>query len=458
MFSAALIAGLVCLAIWVYLLVGHGQFWRVPLPVKDVVVSGAAPSGGAAESEAPYRVSRPHGSAASGAPSCSAGVAETAGAPSCSAAFGESAGAPSFSAAFAERVGRSRIIAAVIPARNEADVIGRAVDSLLRQHPTLSPKDGEKDGASVSNSIHVFVVDDNSSDGTADAAQDAAHDKPDSVTIISGRPLPVGWSGKLWAVQQGVEQALKLRPDFLLLTDADIEHDPYNVAQLIVIGEGGGCDLTSFMVKLHCRSFAEKLLIPAFVFFFFMLYPPAWIRNSRRKTAGAAGGCMLVRPAALERIGGLAAIRGEIIDDCALAQAIKTSGGQVFLGAAADTHSVRPYDSFSEIERMIARTAFNQLKHSFWLLFGTVIGMLLIYVLPLALICSGSANLALIGATAFVLMCCSYLPMVRFYGLSPGWAMTLPFSATFYTIATIHSALKYWRGRGGEWKGRAQDA
>jgi hopene-associated glycosyltransferase HpnB len=386
MFSAALIAGIVCVGIWAYLLLAHGRFWRIPLP--------PAPAKGGLE----------RGSQTEGGPT----------------------------------------IAVVIPARNEADVIGRAVSSLLRQD--------------LMGSIHIFVVDDNSTDGTADAALQAAGPHTDRVTVIEGRPLPPGWSGKLWALQQGVEQALAQRPDLLLLTDADVEHSSHNVGLLVAQANSGGYDLVSFMVKLHCRSVAERLLIPAFVFFFFMLYPPEWIGDSRRKTAGAAGGCLLIRPAALERIGGIAAIRQEIIDDCALARAVKQSGGKVWLGASADTHSVRPYDSFAEIERMIARTAFNQLRHSGVLLFGTVVGMLLIYVLPLLLLVSGSARLAVVGAVAFGLMCMSYLPMVRFYGLNPLWTLTLPASAVFYSAATVHSAFKYWRGRGGEWKGRAQDA
>ena len=414
MFTVSLIAGLVCVAVWVYLLVGNGHFWRVPLPP-------------ALSNRGPER----------GAP------------------IDYETGAPSYSPAVGEGVGAS--IAVVVPARNEADVIGRAVTSLLRQHgPTLSPKSGEENGA-PGISLHIFVVDDNSTDSTADVARQAAREHPEHVSVISGRPLPPGWSGKLWAVEQGVEHALALRPDYILLTDADIEHSSDNVGSLIEVAKGGGYDIASYMVKLHCRSLAEKLLIPAFVFFFFMLYPPEWILNPRRKTAGAAGGCILIRPAALERIGGIEAIRGEIIDDCALARAVKRSGGRVWLGASADTHSVRPYESFAEIERMIARTAFNQLRHSFWLLLGTIGGMLLIYVLPLALIVSRSAKLALVGAAAFVLMCGSYLPMVRFYGLSSLWALTLPFSAAFYSVATVHSAIKYWRGRGGEWKGRAQD-
>ena len=336
-------------------------------------------------------------------------------------------------------------IAVVIPARNEADVIGDAVRSLFQQ--------------TCAGAIHIFLVDDHSTDGTAEAAQKAASSSsnPEALTVISGQPLPDGWTGKLWAMQQGIEQALLLHPQFLLLTDADIRHSPDSIATLVGIADRGGYDLASFMVKLHCRSLPEKLLIPAFVFFFFMLYPPEWIRNPRRKIAGAAGGCILIRPQALERAGGVAAIRGEIIDDCALANRVKRSGGKVWLGLTPDTHSLRAYKTFGEIERMIARTAFNQLQHSAWLLIGAVVGLLLMYLLPLMLILSGSHTLVLLGAAAYLLMCVAYLPMVRFYGLNPAWALTLPFSAAFYMVATLHSALNYWSGRGGEWKGRAQD-
>lgn len=336
-------------------------------------------------------------------------------------------------------------IAVVIPARNESYVIGKSVRSLLRQ--------------SCVDALHIFVVDDNSMDGTAEAARQAAIgiSQAERLTIISGRPLPNGWSGKLWAVQQGIEQALALNPQFLLLTDADVEHSPDNIATLVALAEAGSYDLASFMVKLHCRSFAEKLLIPAFVFFFFMLYPPEWIRAPRRKTAGAAGGCILIRPAALERIGGIAAIRQEIIDDCALARTVKLTGGKVWLGVTSDTRSLRPYNSFSEIEHMIARTAFNQLRHSLWLLLGAAVGMTLLYLLPLGMLASREVLIGAIGGLAYLLMIAIYLPMVRFYGLNPLWAMTLPCSAAFYMAATIHSAVKFWSGRGGEWKGRAQD-
>ena len=337
-------------------------------------------------------------------------------------------------------------IAVVIPARNEADVIARSIASLLGQG-------GVED-------LHIFLVDDNSSDGTGDVVRHMVAQDPRGgcVTVVNGASLPAGWSGKLWAVQQGVEQALALHPDFLLLSDADIEHAPDNVARLAGIAEEGRYDLASFMVKLHCRSLAEKLLIPAFVFFFFLLYPPRWIRDPRRKTAGAAGGCMLIRPAALERAGGMAAIRREIIDDCALARAVKRSGGRVWLGLTADTHSLRAYHSFAEIERMIARTAFNQLRHSVWLLGATVLGMLLVLLLPLVLLASGSVTPAVIGGLGYLLMSAAYLAMIRFYRLSPLWALSLPFSGVFYVAATVHSAVKYWSGKGGEWKGRVQDA
>jgi hopene-associated glycosyltransferase HpnB len=337
------------------------------------------------------------------------------------------------------------VIAVIIPARNEANVIGASLASLLQQ--------------SCVDALHIFVVDDNSTDGTAEAVRKAVAQSSQGgrVSVIKGRDLPPGWSGKLWAVQQGIEQAAQLQPEFLLLTDADIEHSPENVATLARIAEAGDYDLASFMVKLHCRSLAEKLLIPAFVFFFFMLYPPKWIRDPRRKTAGAAGGCMLIRPAALERAGGIAAIRQEIIDDCALARAVKRTGGKVWLGLTAETRSLRAYNTFAEIEKMIARTAFNQLRHSAWLLLGTVLGMLLLFVLPLALLAGRSLLLVTIGGATYLAMSAVYLPMVRFYQLSPLWALTLPVSAAFYVVATMHSAVMYWSGRGGEWKGRTQD-
>src|SRR5581483_5345561 len=216
-------------------------------------------------------------------------------------------------------------IAVIIPARNEADVVGHAVTSLLQ--------------ASGSNTLHIFLVDDGSSDGTARAAQDAAiaAGRPEMLTVIAGQPLPPGWSGKLWAMQQGVERAREFQPEFLLFTDADVVHAPESLATLVSIAEEGSYDLASFMVKLHCESLAEKFLIPAFVFFFLKLYPPKWIADSRHATAGAAGGCILIRPAALQKAGGIEAIRNEVIDDCALAARVKRSGGRLWLGTSLAT-------------------------------------------------------------------------------------------------------------------------
>jgi hopene-associated glycosyltransferase HpnB len=262
----------------------------------------------------------------------------------------------------------------------------------------------------------------------------------------------------MWAVSQGVARAIATRPDYLLLTDADIDHSSDNVQRLTALAESGSYDLTSLMVKLQTVSFAEKALIPAFIFFFFMLYPPAWISSSGRKLAGAAGGCILVRPETLLKAGGIEAIRSEIIDDCGLATIIKRVGGRVWLGLTAETASTRSYGSFGEIGRMVSRTAFNQLHHSTLLLMGTVIGLLLTYVLPVALVFSGTLVSALAGVTAWALMTTAFFPMVRFYRLNPLWSLALPVVASFYMGATVHSAVKYWLGKGGEWKGRAQDS
>lgn len=334
------------------------------------------------------------------------------------------------------------LVAVVIPARNEAETIGRGVGSLLQQ--------------SCSERIRIFVVDDNSTDGTADAARAAAPGDT-RLRVITGEPLPLGWTGKLWAVQQGIEAASACDPKFLLLSDADIEHAPDCVALLVSVAETQGYDMVSFMVKLHCGTIAEKLLIPAFVFFFFMLYPPLWVRSPRTRTAGAAGGCMLIRPQALEQAGGIGSIRSEIIDDCALARAVKQSGGRIWLGLTRDTRSLRQYDGFGAIEGMIARTAFNQLHHSVALLLGTMVGMALLYLAPVVLLLSGRRTTRAMAAAACVLMVISFVPMVRFYGLRLFWALTLPLAGLFYVCATVDSAVRFWTGRGGGWKGRAQD-
>jgi hopene-associated glycosyltransferase HpnB len=336
-------------------------------------------------------------------------------------------------------------VVAVIPARDEADVIGHAVASLFAQDYR-----GE---------LHIVVVDDRSSDGTAAAAHAATGpaDAADRLTVVTAEQLPAGWTGKLWAVRQGIAVAGLQRPDYLLLTDADIVHAPDNLTRLVAQAESGGYDLVSLMVRLHCRGFWERLLVPAFVFFFFKLYPPRWVADPTRHTAAAAGGCMLIRRDVLERIGGIDSIRHELIDDCALARRVKATG-RVWLDAASDTSSLREYRSWRPIWDMIARCAFAQLGYSAIALVGMVALMIVIYIAPPLLLLSGSLWGALLGGAAWLAMSGAYLPMLRFYRCPALLAPLLPAIALFYTAATLGSAIQFWRGRGGQWKGRYQAA
>lgn len=335
-------------------------------------------------------------------------------------------------------------VVAIVPARNEAELIGPVITSLLNQSVAMP----------------VLLLDDESTDGTADVARRAAEKagKSDALMVIQSKPLPPGWTGKLWAMHQAIQLARTLHPAWLLLTDADVQHGPETVANLGLIASEGPYDLISFMVKLHCESLPERLLIPAFVYFFFMLYPPAWIRDTRRSTAGAAGGCILVRAETLERAGGLESIRGAVIDDCSLARLLKQHKGRLWMGLTDQSRSVRRYPSFSHIERMISRTAFQQLKHSSLLLLCTVAGMVITYLAPPLLLLTRGRLTIFMGAAAWATMTVTYSTMVRYYRLNPAWALTLPVAALFYLGATIHSAMKYWNGRGGDWKGRIQDA
>lgn len=342
-------------------------------------------------------------------------------------------------------LGASARVVAIIPARNEASVIGLAVQSLLAQQFT-----GE---------LHIVVVDDASTDGTAALVRAAAAEAgaTERVTIIRGPGPDPGWSGKVCAMARGVAAAGALRCDYFLFTDADIHHEPDNVARLVANARGLDADLLSSMVQLTVSNAAERWLIPAFVFFFLKLYPPSWIARTGAATAGAAGGCMLVRPQALARSGGLAAIRSQIIDDCSLARSIKHSGGRVYLGLTRRARSLRPYGSMAEIGRMISRTAFNQLHHSWLLLLGTLLGLIVSYLLPPLLLLSDSRVGLAGGLIAWALMSLCYAPMVRFYRLNVLWTLTLPAAAAFYAGATFYSAWQYQLGRGGQWKGRAQD-
>ncbi len=303
--------------------------------------------------------------------------------------------------------------------------------------------------------LRVFVVDDHSTDDTRGVVAAAANQNSDRLTILSSATLPARWTGKMWALAQGVERAAEFSPDYFLFTDADIVHAPGSLTSLVAMAQTRSLDLVSMMVKLRCESLAERALIPAFVFFFFMLYPPRWVNDRRKKTAAAAGGDILVRAGALHQAGGIAAIRNELIDDCALARAIKRHGA-IWMGLTNDAWSVRSYDGFGGIGSMISRNAFYQLRHSAWLLLGTLLGLAVTYLAPPAMIFFGGWA-TLWGGLAWLLMSINFWPMVRFYGLSPMWAVSLPLVALFYAGATVHSAVQYWMGRGGKWKGRAQD-
>jgi hopene-associated glycosyltransferase HpnB len=336
-------------------------------------------------------------------------------------------------------------VTAVVPARDEADVIARSIGSLLAQ---------DYPGA-----FRVILVDDNSSDGTARAARDAADALPhgERLTVVSGAPLPAGWTGKLWAMKQGIATAGEDTdaPKYLLLTDADIAHAPDNLRHLVARAEAHGLVLTSLMAKLSCVTGAERLLIPAFVYFFDMLYPFAWVNDARNRLAAAAGGCMLARSDALEAAGGIAAIRTAIIDDCALGAAMKTRG-PIWLGLTERAHSLRPYVTVGEIGRMISRSAYAQLGYSPLMLAGTLAGMVLTYLAAPLVTIFAPGPWRFVGLAAWALMTLSFLPMLRFYRRSPLWSLALPLIGALYTAFTVQSAIDVWRGRGGAWKGRAQ--
>ncbi len=347
-------------------------------------------------------------------------------------------------------------VCAIIPARNEASVLPQSLRSLLEQ-----PYPGD---------FQVMVVDDQSTDGTAAIARQtaAAASAAGRLQVTTTEPLPIGWSGKLWAVHQGIEcvrQADRPLPDYFLLTDADIFHGAGTLLQLVTKAEQEQLDLVSLMVLLRCESFWEKLLIPAFVFFFQKLYPFPWVNQPQRSVAAAAGGCVLVRQEVLSAVGGIEVIRKALIDDCALGAAIKSyrkpGQGRIWLGLTTTTTSLRPYPSLKTIWDMVARTAFTQLAYSFGLLLISVLGMALLYLLPpcglvLGLVSGfgGHWAIAWVAGLAWGLMTLAYWPTIRLYGLGLQWALTLPLVGFLYMLMTLDSALLHLQGRGGAWKGR----
>lgn len=339
-------------------------------------------------------------------------------------------------------------VEAVVPARDEAGTIATAITSLAGQR--------------FPGRFHVTLVDDGSSDGTAELATAAiAHHRDGGrITTIAGRPLGRGWTGKLSALESGIAHARSTRgaPHYWLFTDADIAHDRANVAALVSKAERDSLGLVSLMVRLRCESAWEALLVPAFVFFFAKLYPFAWSNDPRRATAAAAGGCILISNAALEGIGGLASIANRLIDDCALASEVKRSGGGLYLGLTARTTSIRPYAGLRPLWQMVARTAFTQLGRSYLAVAGAVAAMTFLYVVPPLATFAGIARrerrLGLAGALAWSAMALAYLPTLCLYRRPPLAAFGLPIAALLYTAMTVDSALAHALRRGGAWKGR----
>ena len=334
----------------------------------------------------------------------------------------------------------------VIPARNEAEGVGECVGSLLRQ---------DYRGLRA-----VVLVDDESTDGTAAVAREAAAacGAADRLTIVAGTPLPAGWTGKLWAMQQGIATATASGPpDFLLLTDADIIYAPHVLGWLVAHASANKLALASLMVTLRCDSLPERSLIPAFIFFFQMLYPFSWVNRPAAATAAAAGGCMLVRTDTLQQAGGIEAIRSALIDDCALAAVLKPKG-PIWLGLTARVRSLRRYPQWSDVSHMVSRTAYAQLRYSPPLLLATVAGLALVYLVPPVAALFGTGASRAYGIGAWAIMAILFQPTLRFYGLPPLWGLALPAIAGAYLVFTVQSAIASIRGKGGLWKGRFQAA
>jgi hopene-associated glycosyltransferase HpnB len=333
-------------------------------------------------------------------------------------------------------------VVAVVPARNESEHIAASAQSLLQQD--------------YPGPFSIVIVDDDSSDGTAATAAHAAGAVPQrQMTVVTGKGPPPGWTGKLWALKQGIDAAERSHPDYLLLTDADIVHARDTLAWLVKQSVAGRFVLTSLMAKLRCESLAERSHVPAFIYFFQMLFPFPWVCRVQSSVAAAAGGCMLIRADALAMAGGIASIRNALIDDCSLAANLKKMG-PIWLGLTDRVRSIRPYDTLSDVKQMISRSAYAQLRYSPLLLAATAASMTLTFIVPPLLAIFASGLPRFLGLVAWVAMALSYVPTLRFYHLSPLWSIALPGTASLYLYYTLNSAYQYLRGRGGQWKGRIQ--
>jgi hopene-associated glycosyltransferase HpnB len=430
--TAGLAIACTSLAIWIYLIAARGGFWRAAerddrfTSPRGGEVGGRRPPGeGVTNSHVKQWPDPPHP-----IPLPSGEREENAARPESNPGASHSWPA----------------VAAVIPARDEADVVAESLGSLLRQD--------------YPGPFTIVVVDDQSRDATADVARACAarHGAADRLTVVPGRKLPAGWSGKIFAVKQGIEHVESRAEDppaYLLLTDADILFAPDALTTLVARAQARNLVLTSLMANLRCESWAERAFIPAFIFFFQMLYPFAWVNRRQSATAAAAGGCMLVRRDALAAIGGIEKIRGALIDDCALGRALKAVG-PIWLSLTERAHSLRAYPRISDVRRMVTRSAYDQLRYSPALLVGTISGLALTFLAPPLLAVLGSGVAQALGLAAWALMAIAFQPILRFYAVSPLWGVALPAIAAFYLAFTLDSAYQHLRGRGGLWKGRVQ--
>ncbi|MBI3782480.1 MAG: glycosyltransferase [Deltaproteobacteria bacterium] len=347
--------------------------------------------------------------------------------------------APMLPAGDAQRC-RGRVVA-VVPARNEADELPSTLPFLLKQSY---------------NDLYIVLVDDHSSDGTGDVARRLAAEAgaAERLVVISSPDLPAGWTGKVWAQQQGFEQAVALGADWVWFTDADIRHDSDVLERLLTAAEVQQRDFVSIMARLRCVTAFEKLLIPAFTYFFAGLYPFVPIGDDRSPQAGAAGGCMLIRRSVMDRIGGMAVIRDAVIDDVSLGRACKNIGARLWLGYHLGVTSTRGYPTLAAIWDMVARSAYTQLDYNPLALFGCVAGLAFVFFVPITAIIWGHRLIWFLGSVAYLAMTFTYRPMVNYLGCGNAWAFALPLSAFLYTGMTVSSALRYYRGVRSAWKGR----